>query len=66
LSGSGFFPRTDGREGKHAAGAHSEHAADNALFAHADPDQRTIVSFAAEELIMETLSESVAAVLTTL
>src|SRR5271156_4214446 len=43
LSGSGLFSGTHGGKGEHAAGADSQHAADDALFAHAHPDQRMVV-----------------------
>jgi len=39
LAGSGFVSGTGGGEGEDAAGANPQHAADDALFAHAQPNQ---------------------------
>jgi hypothetical protein len=40
LTGCGFEIGADRAKGESAAGAHAEHAADDALLSHAQPDQR--------------------------
>src|SRR5258708_30622821 len=50
LSGSSFFSRASGGEGEDTAGADSEHAAGDSLFAHAHADQRLVVAFATQKL----------------
>src|SRR4029077_20534533 len=50
LAGSGFFSGTGRGKGEDAAGADSEDAADDALFAHAQADERMSVGFAAQKL----------------
>ena len=45
-----FLPWTDRGKGKHAAGAHSEHAADDALLAHANANDGMVVALAPQKL----------------
>src|SRR6266550_4196503 len=50
LAGRGFLIFADRGECKHAAGAHSEHSADDALLSHTQSDQRVFVNLRLEEL----------------
>src|SRR5262249_9098498 len=50
LSRSGFLFIADGSESKRTAGTHSQHTADNALLAHAHPNQRMLVTLLLQKL----------------
>ena len=43
-------PGLDGGKGKHAAGADSEHAADDALLTHTNANDRMVIALALQEL----------------
>ncbi len=50
LTGSGFLVRTNSGESEHAACAHTQHAADDPLFGHAQSDQRILIAVFLQEL----------------
>ena len=50
LAGRGFKIRADRAKGENAAGAHAEHAADDALLSHAQPDERVLVALGLQKL----------------
>src|SRR6202140_4626230 len=50
LPGRGFKVGADRAEGENAAGANAQHAADDALLAHAQPDERMLAAVRLQEL----------------
>jgi len=50
LTGCGFKIGADRAKGENAPGAHAEHAADDALLSHAQPDQRMLVALRLQKL----------------
>src|SRR3979411_3035319 len=50
LTGCGFKIGADRAKGENAAGAHAQHAADDPLLSHAQPDQRMLVALLLQKL----------------
>src|SRR4051812_37760377 len=50
LSGASLFTGCRSTEGENASGTHTEHSADDSLFAHAKPDHEVVIAGLLQEL----------------